>query len=114
MTFRTVRAIGLKLPGVEFGTSYGGPALKYRGQLLACVATNKAAEPNSLVVRMEFSDRDALLEEDAETYYLKDHYVSYPCVLARMSRLHRDAVRDLLIGAIKYLDGQAAKKRKKR
>jgi hypothetical protein len=114
VTYRTVRSIGLSLPGVNEGLSYGGSALKYRGQLLACIATNKQAEPNSLVVRMGFADRDALLEEDPETYYLKDHYLNYPCVLVRLKRVHRDAIKDLLVGAIRFLDANHAKKRAKR
>ena len=33
---------------------------------------------------------------DPDVYYLKDHYVNYPCVLVRLSRIHPDALRDLL------------------
>jgi hypothetical protein len=36
--FDAVRDIGLALPGVEESTAYGSPALKVRGQLLACVS----------------------------------------------------------------------------
>ena len=46
--------------------------------MFACIASNSAAEPNTLAVRMDFAQRDALLAEDPDTYYLKDHYVSYP------------------------------------
>src|SRR6185369_7955104 len=62
MTFATVRAVGRTIPGIEEGTSYGGPALVHRGQLVACIATNKQAEPNTLAVRMDFADRDLLIE----------------------------------------------------
>jgi hypothetical protein len=111
ITFATVRAIGRTIPGLEEGTSYGGPALVYGGQLVACMATNKQAEPNSLVVRMDFADRDLLIEEEPETYYLKDHYVAYPCVLVRLSRVRRDALRDLLGGALRFVQSRAPKKR---
>jgi hypothetical protein len=43
---------------------------------------------------MDFHDRDALLEDDPHTYYLKEHYVGYPCVLVRLSRVPADALRD--------------------
>src|SRR5438045_3143804 len=74
INFDTVRKIGLALPGVEESTMYGSPALKIRGKLLACIAINKAAEPNTLVVCVDFDRRAELLETDPRTYYLKDHY----------------------------------------
>jgi hypothetical protein len=109
--FKSVEAIGRTLPDVEVTTSWGAPALKVRGKMFVCVATNKAAEPGSLVVMMDFAERDLLVEEDPAVYYLKDHYVGYPCVLVRLSRVHPDALRDLVIGAHRYV---SAKNRKKR
>jgi hypothetical protein len=32
-------------------------------------------------LRMAFADRDALVEDDPATYYLKEHYLNHPCVL---------------------------------
>jgi hypothetical protein len=64
--------------------------------MFACVPTNKAAEPNSLVLRLDFADRDAMIAEDPKTYYLRDHYVDHPCVLVRLKHIQRDALRDLL------------------
>ncbi len=94
--FEAVRKMGLALPDVEEGTSYGSPALKVRGQMFACLAIHRSAEPDTLVVRIEFDRRDALIAGEPQTYYLTDHYLNYPCVLARLSRLHPDALRDLL------------------
>ena len=92
--FKAVESIGLALPDVEVTTAWGQPALKVRGKMFACIASHKSAEPNTLVVMMDFVDRDALIEDDPATYYLKEHYVNYPCVLVRMSRIRRDALRD--------------------
>jgi hypothetical protein len=108
ITFAQVEAIGRTLPDVEVTTSWGQPSLKVRGRMLACMASHKSAEPNSLVVMMDFPARDALIEDDPGTYYLKDHYLNYPCVLVRLSRVHLDALRDLLTGAHRYV---AAKRR---
>ena len=66
--------MGLALPDVEAGTAYGSPALKLHGQLLACVPTNKAAEPNSVVVRIDVAQRDEMLAAEPDVYYLKPHY----------------------------------------
>lgn len=100
MTFRTVRAIGLKMPGVEETTMYGAPALKLEGVLVACIASNKQAEPGTLVVRTTFNQRDLMIAEQPETYYVKPHYQTFPVVLVRLSRVTRDAMTDLLAGAL--------------
>jgi hypothetical protein len=110
--FKAVEAIGRTLPDVEVTTSWGQPTLKVRGRMFVCIASHKSAEPNTLVVMMDFEDRDALLEDDPATYYLKDHYVNYPCVLVRMSRIRRDALRDLIIGAHRFISARAQKKRR--
>jgi len=95
-SFDTVRQIGLALPGVEESSMYGAPALKVHGQLLACIATNKSAEPDTLVARVGFEQREELLKQDPRTYYVKPHYENYPAVLVRLSRIDPDALRSLL------------------
>jgi hypothetical protein len=112
--FAPVRAAAAGLPDVEAVTSWGAPALKVRGKMFVCQAINKAAEPNTLVVRMDFAQRDALIEEDPGTYYLKEHYRSYPCVLVRLSRVHPDALRDLVQGAYRFVGGAAPRRRERR
>lgn len=110
-SFKTVESIARALPDVEVTTAWGQPALKVRGKMFACAASNKAAEPNTLVVMMDFAARDALLEDDPGTYYLKEHYVNYPCVLVRLSRVSADALRDLLTGAHRFVNAKARRKR---
>jgi hypothetical protein len=101
--FETVRKIGLALPGAEEGTTYGTPALKVRGKMFACVPSHPSAEPDSLAVRIDFNQRAELLSADPDTYYVKEHYVNYPVVLVRLSRIHPDALRDLLAMAWRYV-----------
>jgi hypothetical protein len=108
--FRTVEAIGRTLPDVEVTTTWGKPTLKVRGRMFVCIASHKSAEPDTLVVMMDFADRDALIEEDPDTYYLKEHYVGYPCVLVRLARVHPDALRDLVIGAHRYVSAKKTKR----
>ena len=81
-----------------------------RGKIFVCIASHKSAEPNTLVVKMDFAQRDALIEEDPETYYLKEHYVGYPCVLVRLSRVHLDALRELVVNAHRYVSAGASRK----
>jgi hypothetical protein len=101
--FDLVRKLGLTLPDVEESTTFGKPSLKVRGRMFACIASHKSAEPNTLVIRMDFDERDELIATDPSTYYLKDHYVGYPCVLIRLSRVHPDALRDLLLTAWRFV-----------
>lgn len=97
--FENVEAIARTLPGVEVTTAWGQPALKVRGKMFACLASHKSAEPNTLMIKMDFAQRDALVEEEPGTYYLKEHYLGYPCVLVRLSRVHPDALRELILNA---------------
>jgi hypothetical protein len=111
-TFAAVEAIGRALPNVEVTTAWGQPALKVFGKMFACMASHKSAEPNSLVVMMAFADRDALVEDDPATYYVKPHYLDYPCVLVRLKHIHLDALRDLVIGAHRFVSAQKRRKRR--
>ena len=87
---------------------YGSPALKIRGRMIACMASHKSAEPNTLVVMVPFEQRCALIAEQPDTYYLKAHYENYPAVLVRLSRIKRDALEDLLRGAWQFVREKAA------
>src|SRR5580658_6704330 len=106
--FDTVRKIGFALPGVEESTVFGKPALKVHGKLLACIPSHRSAEPDSLVVRLDFDDRAELLAAAPDVYYLKDHYVGYSAVLVRLSRVNPDVLRDLLGMAHKFVTRNAA------
>lgn len=96
LSFETVRELGLSLPGVVDGTAYGSPALKLGSQVLACTPTNKSAETNCVVVRIDFEHRAQLLEQNPETYYITDHYEPYPNVLVRLARITRAELSRLL------------------
>lgn len=110
--FAPVEKIGRTLPGVEVATSWGQPSLKVGGRMFACMASHKSAEPDSLIVMMDFADRDALVADAPDTYYLKEHYVGYPCVLVRLGRVADDALRDLVVGAHRYVSATARRKRR--
>ena len=103
VSFEDVAAIGSELNGVERTLAWGQPALKVRGKMFVCMAAHRSAEPNSLVVMMDRADRDALIADAPDTYYLKDHYVNHPCVLVRLSRVRRDGLRDVVIGAYNFV-----------
>jgi len=91
VTFEDVRSIALSLENVEEGTSYGTPAFKVRGKLLARLRE----DGDSLVVGTTFEEREEMMAAEPDTYYITD-YLKYPGVLVRLSRVHADALRDLL------------------
>jgi hypothetical protein len=109
MAFDAVRAFGLTLAGTEATTAYGSPALKVNGHMYACIAVNKSAEPDTLVVRVPLEQRDHLLSEQPDVYYLTEHYAGHPFVLVRLGRVRRDALEALLYTAHRL---SAAEKRR--
>jgi len=96
LNFDAVRQIGRSLADVIDGTAYGAPALKLKGKLLACVPSNKSAEVNSIVVRIDLERRAQLLRQHPDIYYITDHYAPHPAVLVRLSRITRTDLRQLL------------------
>lgn len=106
ISFDTVREMGLALPDVEEGRVYGSPALKVRGKMFACLAVHRSAESDSLAIRVDFDQRDELIAADPSTYYLTDHYVDYPVVLVRLTRVHADALRDLLLMGWRFVSSR--------
>ncbi len=103
MTVAAILRIGRTFPGVEQSTSFGAPALKAKGKLMACVPTNKSAEPNSFMFRMDRRDRQALLAEAPDLYYCPGHYLDYDAVLVRLDRLTPELAHDLLAMAHRFI-----------
>jgi len=101
--FDRIRRLALALPDVEEGTAWGVPALRAEGKVICCTAAHRDAEANTLVVMVPFDQRDALIEEEPDVYYLKPHYVAHPCVLVRLPAIRDDALRDLLITAHHFI-----------
>ena len=118
MTKRTpgtaaLREIALQLPDAEDATTERGIAFKVRGRLIACAAIHASAEPGSVVIRVSKEQRARLMAAYPEALYLPDHYAKHPSVLARLARLDRDALRDIL-GAAWLFVTESAERPKRR
>jgi len=83
VSFDTVRRLALALPEVEEGLSYGTPAFRVGGKLLARLKE----DGGTLVIMIEFDEREALMAADPETFFITDHYRGYPSMLIRLSRV---------------------------
>lgn len=92
VTFDTVRKLALSLDHVEEGPSYGTPGFRVNGVLFLRLHQ----DGESLVVRMGFEEREAMMAEAPETFYITDHYLKYEWVLVRMAHIRADALPDLL------------------
>lgn len=107
VTFDAVWKIALGLPGVEAVPG----AAKVHGKLLACVASHKSAEPDSLALPMDPEDRAELISAAPDVYYAPEHYLSYPMVLVRLRRVDPGVLRDLLGMAHRYVVSHPKRKR---
>jgi hypothetical protein len=103
LSFNTVRELGLALPDVVDGTAYGALALKLGGKLLACIPTNKSADDDSIVVRIDPEQRAELIRQDPDIYYITEHYAPHPTVLVRLSKIGRGDLQALLRDAHRFI-----------
>jgi hypothetical protein len=74
------------LKGIKKSTSYGTPAIKFKDKLLVRLKEDNT----SIVIIVNPEDRDLLLRDKPEVYFLTDHYLNYPSILARLAFLHPD------------------------
>jgi hypothetical protein len=95
VTYADVCKFALELPEVEQSTSYGTPALKVRGTLLARLKE----DGETLVLRTTLADRARLLAAAPEILYLTDHYLNYPWILVRLPMVESSFLRELLTEA---------------
>jgi hypothetical protein len=95
LTFDDVRKLALALPEVEEGTSYGTPAFKVRGKFLSRLKE----DGETLVVKIDFDERDILMAANPETFYITDHYRGYPAMLVRLATVDPDELRELFEAA---------------
>ncbi len=98
MRFDGVRKIALAIDGVEESTSYGTPAFKIRGKLIARIWEDL----ETLVVRTTVEEREVLMASDPERYLITEHYLKYPWVLVRLPKADSAALHDLLRAAAKH------------
>ena len=91
MTFDDIARIALPLPGVALGTSYGTPALKVAGKLLA-----RLREDGDLVLKVEDGLREALLDRQPDVFHTTPHYDGYPVLLVRLALADPEQIAGLV------------------
>ena len=97
MTFDDVRPLALALPGVAEGSSYGAPAFRVNGRVLACQPANPRLREGTLVLfDVEPDEREALVAGDPDVFFFTDHYRDYPAVLVRLQAVTPERLRPYL------------------
>jgi hypothetical protein len=92
VTFEAVRLAAKGLPEVVVSTSYGTPALKVRGKLLARLHQ----DGECFVLRADLLDREILIQSDPAVFFITDHYRDYPWILVRLLTVDPEALPDLM------------------
>jgi hypothetical protein len=92
ISWEVVQELALAYPGAEAGTSYGTPAVKVRGRLFVRLHQ----DGDSVVVRIDVSERAMRMRADPKAFHITDHYLAYPWMLVRLSAVRRDDLDDLL------------------
>src|SRR5262249_9275491 len=91
----TVRRLALAMPDVEERPSYGTPGFYRKKKLFARLHQDGV----SLVLKVDFDARDALLEADPDVFYVTPHYAGSPAVLLRMAAAAEPLVKQVLADA---------------
>lgn len=91
-SWETFCRLATKLPGVVRGTSYGTPALHVGKKFLARLKE----DGESVAIKIDFADRDVLLEMDPAAFYLTDHYRPWPAMLIRLKEVPQDMLEPVL------------------
>jgi hypothetical protein len=92
VTFEAVRLAARALPEVVDSTSYGTPALKVRGKLLARLHQ----DGECFVLGADLLDREILIQSDPAVFFITEHYRNYPWILVRFLTVDPEALPDLM------------------
>ncbi|WP_176705885.1 MmcQ/YjbR family DNA-binding protein [Paenibacillus hemerocallicola] len=88
--FEAIRRMALSLPGVTESVSYGTPSFKLKDKLLARLHEDGV----SLVLKMDLSARDIVMQVNPEVYSITEHYRKYPYVLVKLTEADPNDLRE--------------------
>jgi len=107
MTFDAIRAIALAWPEVGDGSSYGTPALKVRGKLLARLRE----DGETLVLPgIGLDERAMLMEAAPGIFFITPHDKDWPSILLRLPATDAATAKPLLLRRWRTLATKAALK----
>lgn len=95
MSWKDVERVLASLPGVEAGTSYGTPAFRVGGKLIA----RQREDDGAAVVRVDPAERPALLAEGCGSFYVTPHYEDTVWVLVDLATVDALELAEVLTDA---------------
>lgn len=99
VTYDAVREVALRFPGVREGLSYGTPSLHVGRKLMARLQE----DGQTLVSKIDPSQRDAYFEVDPDTFFLTDHYKGGPFLLVDLARVRSEVLPELIEKAWRFV-----------
>ena len=93
MLFDEIRQIAMSFPNVEEHLIFKLPTFRIGQRYLAGIAR---IDPDTLILKVpDRLEREYLLAEKPDIYYMADHYANFECVLVRMPVADPAELRDL-------------------
>ena len=108
LTRAEARKIALSFEGASEGPYFGKPAVFVAEKFLTRVHTKEEAMVLA-VGSMEM--RDVMLEAEPKLFYITDHYRKFPYLLARLSKLDKTTLKELLGARLLQIEAKTKKKR---
>lgn len=108
LTKAEARKIALSFEGASEGPYFGKPAIFVAEKFLTRVHHKEEAMVLA-IGSMEM--RDVMLEAEPRLFYITDHYKNFPYLLARLSKLTKDTLKDLLTARVLQIEAKKPKKR---
>jgi hypothetical protein len=109
LTRAEARKIALSVEGATEGPYFGKPAIFVAEKFLTRVHTKEEA----VVLHIGSMEmRDVMLEAEPRLFYITDHYKSFPYLLARLSKLDKTTLKDLLNARLLQIEAKTKKKKR--
>ena len=108
LTRSEARKIALSFEGASEGPYFGKPAIFVAEKFLTRVHHKEEAMVLA-IGSMEM--RDVMLEAEPRLFYITDHYKKFPYLLARLSKLNKETLKDLLAARLLRIEAKKPKAR---
>jgi hypothetical protein len=108
LTKNEAKKIALSFDGATEGPYFSKPAVFVNEKFLTRVHHKEEAMVLA-IGSMEM--RDVMLEAEPKLFYITDHYKNFPYLLARLSKLNKETLKDLLAARVLQIEAKKSKKR---
>lgn len=95
VTIARLKQIAATIPDLDASTSYGTLAFKTKKKLVARVRE----DGDTLVIAMDFVNRDLLMKAQPRIFHLKEHYLDFPYVLIHLDQITPASLKEHLVDA---------------